>query len=157
MAVTASELHALIERDPPTVGPRVGHSCSGGTHSRLSDDRVVCWRPDLDGLSTATDRYAIDRYAIDAELAGTPVPLALERRWGCADESLVWPAWTRLEVLAKLFDWPIGTLVTGIARTGTLAQIDTAVAAAAQREGAVLHTSRSLLAGITLSLGVTLR
>ena len=69
MAVTASELHALIERDPPTVGPRVGHSCSGGTHSRLSDDRVVCWRPDLDGLSTATDRYAIDRYAIDADLA----------------------------------------------------------------------------------------
>jgi hypothetical protein len=64
--------------------------------SHLADGRVVRWHPP-DGRS----------WAIDAEIATQPVPVALARRSGIDDPERFWPRWTALETVCKLLDEPI--------------------------------------------------
>jgi hypothetical protein len=97
-------LEAPLEAPTLLVLPgRTGHRCTGGAHSTVGDGRLVCWQP-------ATSA----RVAVDAELARTPVPPALGRRWGSTDPVWVWPRWCATECVAKLTDTPIVLL----ARTG---------------------------------------
>lgn len=79
------------------------HRCGSGAHSRVADGRRLCWRPDApDGV----------RYAVDAEIAGQPVPAALGRRLTPGVAGAAWTRWTRAEVCAKLLDVPILVWVT---------------------------------------------
>jgi hypothetical protein len=104
----ARRLRLAVDRSPLETSVAGGlHSCRGGTHSRLADGRRVCWSPD--GLGDGVG------FAIDAELAGQAVPPALGRRTGTLDPEWFWPAWTRAEVGAKLFDVPILVWFTTIA------------------------------------------
>lgn len=67
-------------------------------HSYTDDDVRWCWRPEaLPGPG-----------AIDVELPTTPPPPLAARLQGDED---FWRAWTRLEVVAKLTDTPVLTLV----------------------------------------------
>lgn len=93
----ASRLADLIAHHPPIIEPAAGHSCSGGTHSRTRDARIVCWNPPAAGF----------RVAVDAEVAGQAVPGPLARRWGTGDPGVFWRWWTATEVAAKLVDEPI--------------------------------------------------
>lgn len=74
------------------------HPCAERTHSRLADGRLLCWRP-----SGAAGLFL----AIDAELAGQPVPRALARAAATDDPIVFWSLWTRAEVRAKLHRIPI--------------------------------------------------
>ncbi|WP_296140719.1 hypothetical protein [uncultured Tessaracoccus sp.] len=79
---------------------RRGEACPDGcqgVHSTTADGVRWCWRPD--GGAPA---------AIDVELRREPPPhLASRLR---SDEDF-WLAWTRLEVVAKLTDTPVVTLL----------------------------------------------
>lgn len=91
-----------------------GPACQA-LHSYAANGVRVCWRPPLPG-----------RYAVDAELAGQPVPDALAARWaseGHPDGAGFWEAWTATEVAAKLtgtsiLTWlrrhPLGALPAGV-------------------------------------------
>jgi len=83
-----------------TIEPAAGHSCVGGTHSRVADGRIVCWSPSPSGP---------EQYAVDAELAAQPVPPHLERRWRgrWGSHAAFWDAWCATEVCAKLLDIPV--------------------------------------------------
>lgn len=85
----------------PLTTTRVGqrHTCVGGTHTRLSDGRQLCWAPSV--------ALAGSRYAADAELLAQAVPRALGRRSGVSDPTQFWRLWTRAEARAKLRDVPI--------------------------------------------------
>ena len=90
-------------RTPPVIESAAGHWCVGGTHSRMADDRVVCWSP---------PQQATETYAVDAEIADQPVPAHLGHRWqgeARAHRSF-WSAWCASEVCAKLLDIPIVVL-----------------------------------------------
>lgn len=87
-------------RQQPAVFTASGepHACTERTHSRLADGRLLCWRP---------SGPAGHIQAIDAEIVGQPVPLALARRAATEDPNVFWPLWTRAEVRAKLHGIPI--------------------------------------------------
>ena len=85
--------------EPLVVTAREARTRRGGAASYLADGRAVVW-----------DVPARD-HAVDAEIAGAPVPPALARRTGIDDPAVFWPAWTRAEVVAKLTGEPILLLV----------------------------------------------
>jgi hypothetical protein len=69
-----------------------------GVRSYLADGRGVTWNlPD----------ELIPHAAIDAELATQPVTSRIARRTGSTEPEVVWPRWTRCEVVAKLLDLPV--------------------------------------------------
>ncbi|WP_093248223.1 hypothetical protein [Tessaracoccus oleiagri] len=78
-------------------GERCPDGCTG-VHSYTSDGIRWCWQ----GADAA-------REAIDVELPTAPPPAAVAARYE-GDEDF-WLAWTRLEVVAKLTDTPMLTLV----------------------------------------------
>lgn len=94
---------AAAPSDSTLITSRRGTNCPGGClhiHSYTSDGLRWCWRP-------ARLEPGV-RYAVDVELEVAPPP-ALARRLR-TDEDF-WHAWTRLEVVAKLLDTPVLTLV----------------------------------------------
>jgi len=79
-----------------------GVACPAGcrrAHSYTSSGERWCWRP-----ATAA------RGAIDVESTAAAPPPHLLRRLGTT-EPRFWPTWTRLEVIAKLTDTPVMTLL----------------------------------------------
>ena len=80
-----------VRRDEPCPD-----GCTG-VHSYTSDGIRWCWQ----GAGPA-------REAIDVELPTAPPPALTARHDGDED---FWLAWTRLEVVAKLTDTPVLTLV----------------------------------------------
>ncbi|WOP19832.1 hypothetical protein [Raineyella sp. LH-20] len=93
-----AEIVLSTEHPARPRGPQGGSRPPYGapTRTHLPDDTVLSWRPaDLSGIA---------RYALDAEYADRPVPVALARRFGGED---FWARWTRAEVCAKLTDTPI--------------------------------------------------
>lgn len=81
------------------VGAEVnGTTFPDSARSYLADGRGVAWTP------CATDA---GRFAIDAELAGRPVPPALARRANTADPETFWTRWTACEATAKVLDLPV--------------------------------------------------
>lgn len=85
--------------------------------SHLDDDRVVVWHPDghLDdypeGALPGPSFSGVARIAVDAERLAQPVPRALRSQYDAADDREFWFRWTRAEVLAKLTDTPILTML----------------------------------------------
>jgi hypothetical protein len=85
--------HVVIHPQPPVRMPG-----APGARSHLADGRVVSWSPPLpDGV----------RAAVDAEIAGQPVPASLARRFGIDRPDGFWPRWTAVEVACKLLDVPV--------------------------------------------------
>jgi len=116
-------------RTPLVVEPAATHTCTGGTHSRVADGRVVCWSP------PARRGQA---HAVDAEIATQVVPPHLGRRWrglvGAHDS--FWSAWCATEVCAKLLDVPIIVLAAqGPVGASPATVDDRTVTYAVRREG----------------------
>jgi len=87
-----------------TADVSVGHPTNirdGWVRSYLADGRLVQWRPPRDAFP------AIVRWAVDAETAAAPVPVALARRTKISDPAVFWPQWTAVEVACKLLHIPI--------------------------------------------------
>lgn len=94
---------AAAPSDSALITSRRGTHCPGGClriHSYTSDGIRWCWRP--------TRLEPGVRYAVDVELTTEP-PAALARR--LHSDGDFWHAWTKLEVVAKLLDTPVLTLV----------------------------------------------
>jgi hypothetical protein len=91
----AAPSEATIVRVPRSQ--RCPDGCTG-VHSYTSDDVRWCWQ----GADPA-------RQALDAELTTSPPPPSLASRYA-GDEDF-WRVWTRLEVVAKLTDTPVLTLL----------------------------------------------
>ena len=94
---------AAAPSDSTLITSRRGTTCPGGClhiHSDTTDGRRWCWRP-------ARPEPGV-RYAVDVELTANP-PAALARRLPSGED--FWRAWTRLEVVAKLLDTPVLTLL----------------------------------------------
>lgn len=101
-ARVATRAHVVFTT--PTAPPaRAGHPATGlcrGLHSYLPTGDQLCWRHELPG-----------RFALDAELATAPVPPALGSRWSGTSEDF-WRAWVTAEVIAKLTDVPVLSLIS---------------------------------------------
>jgi len=85
--------HVVIHPQSPVRTPR-----APAARSHLADGRVVSWSPPL---------TAGVRAAVDAEIAGQPVPASLARRFGIDRPEVFWPRWTAVEVACKLLDVPV--------------------------------------------------
>lgn len=69
-----------------------------GVRTYLPDGRAVVWAPPHEPATA---------HAVDAEPAYARVSSRLARRVGSDDPVVVWPLWTRAEVLAKLLHLPV--------------------------------------------------
>ncbi len=95
------EIAEVLSAAPREIAVLPAGSAAGacGARSYVADGRVVCWTPQQVPPGA--------RLAVDAEIATQPVREAHARRFGPADPALFWPAWTRVEVSAKLADVPV--------------------------------------------------
>ncbi|MEO7447202.1 MAG: hypothetical protein ABI336_02915 [Humibacillus sp.] len=105
----ADRLAHAVRDHPVLVGPRSGHACADGAHSYLGDGRLVCWEVPT---SEAEDDPVAGR-AVDAELVRQRLPDRVGARWSRqdAEPDAFWLQWCATEVLAKLADIPMVTLV----------------------------------------------
>lgn len=96
-ATTQLRLYAVPDRLRIAPADEI-RTAGAGVRSYLADGRGVAWHVPDQLLRGA---------AIDAELAGQPVTSRIARRARSTEPDVVWPRWTRCEVVAKLLDLPV--------------------------------------------------